>query len=156
MTFDRTASIEAISSGWSPKTANWYGRERVGRLGLDEAAIALCGIEPIPLACYLWSMGHHEPEHATMIVGYLHGCFDREPWPASRLKAMIAMCLGELSDGYAVNQDAKLKEGVRARNVGIHRSNWNRTWQGRYAMVMNAVLRQVGIAEARIGLRVWD
>ena len=153
----RTASVEAIAKSLGAKTATWYGREPRGRIPAEEAATALCGIPQPALAYWLWSVGHHEPEHASVIAAHLRGLF-ADRWPERRFMPMLALCMGELSDGYAIHgESAEQSEAERYRRIGVSESSWySRGWRNRYREMLRAALDQIAIAQTVMGPRLTD
>lgn len=153
--FQREASLEAISSGIAPRIVAWVGREQ-RRIPWDEAASALVGIEQPAYAALLWSLGHHEPEHAAVLVCYLRTQWAGEPWPRRRLDAMISLCIGELSDGYALDESQRLSEPARAAWCGMSRPRWYACWRARYTAMMRSALDLVAQAQQALGRRVIE
>lgn len=157
MGFDRTASIEAIASSLGAKTQSIPGRES-HRIPPEDAAMALCGADSLAVAFWELSMGHDDPANLSICAGYLLGCAaweaEAERWRAGRLERLVALCLEELSRGYAA-ESAKFTETSRARWMGMSERNWHLLgWKRRYGRVMRDAMAQVNAAQEAIGRRV--
>lgn len=146
----RTASLEAISVSLSPRGAVWYGKDRGGRIPFEDAAMALSGVQQPGYAFLLWSLGHHEPEHALVVTRHLRAVFEGEGWGEKRLNAMLSLCVGELSEGWAARSESGRDDEERMRWIGVKKSTWYQRWAPRYDEMMDEARTQIAYAHAEI------
>ena len=102
-------------------------------------------------------MGQGAPEDLLACTAHLIGSAQWETqtdlWKDGRFERMIALCLVELTKGYAADS-AKFTEASRASFMGMSKQNWHQRWKSRYARLMRDALRQVSAAQEAIGRRV--
>lgn len=118
--------------------------------------MALSGVEPVPWAFLMVSMGDESPGHLSACRRHLMGCAgweaEAENWPVGRLARMADLALDELAMGYEAA--AQWPETARAGRVGVGRSQWYALWRARYQRILGDALEQVSRAHQAMARRV--
>ena len=116
--------------------------------------MALSGVEPIPLAFLLVSMGNGAPGHLSACRRHLMGCAGWEAevdrWRPGRLGRLVDLCLEDLRRDHT----AKMSSATLAREFGVSESMWHRAWSARYRRIMRDALDQASRAHQQMARRV--